>query len=82
MKKRNLSFWFTTKFTIVSVVVLNFMGFSLALLVTQKLKTSNILKTIFFMPNLIGGIILGFIWQFIFTKVFAGIGDAIGVKSL
>ena len=44
MKKRNLSFWFTTKFTIVSVVVLNFMGFSLALLVRQKLKTSNILK--------------------------------------
>lgn len=76
------SFWFTTKFTVVSVIVLNVMGFSLALLVTQKLKTSNMLKTIFFMPNLIGGLILGFIWQFIFNKVFAGIGQAIGVKSL
>lgn len=76
------SFWFTTKFTVVSVIVLNIMGFSLALLVTQKLKTSNMLKTIFFMPNLIGGLILGFIWQFIFNKVFAGIGQAIGAKSL
>ena len=50
------------------------MGFGLALLVTQKLKTSNILKTIFFMPNLIGGLILGFIWQFIFQEVFSSIG--------
>lgn len=76
------SFWFTTKFTIVSVIVLNVLGFSLALLVTQKLKTSNILKTIFFMPNLIGGLILGFIWQFIFQEVFASVGNAIGVDSL
>lgn len=76
------SFWFTTKFTIVSVIVLNVIGFSLALLVTQKLKTSNILKTIFFMPNLIGGLILGFIWQFIFQEVFATIGNTIGVESL
>ncbi|NLK96126.1 MAG: sugar ABC transporter permease [Clostridiales bacterium] len=76
------SFWFTTKFTIVSVIVLNVIGFLLALLVTQKLKTSNILKTIFFMPNLIGGLILGFIWQFIFQEVFATIGNTIGVESL
>ena len=76
------SFWFTTKFTIVSVIVLNVLGFSLALLVTQKLKTSNILKTIFFMPNLIGGLILGFIWQFIFQEVFASVGNAIGVEAL
>lgn len=72
------SFWFTAKFTIVSVVVLNIMGFGLALLVTQKIKTSGVLKTIFFMPNLIGGLILGFIWQFIFQEVFASIGKAIG----
>lgn len=76
------SFWFTTKFTIVSVVVLNAFGFGLALLVTQKLKISNPLKTIFFMPNLIGGLILGFIWQFIFQEVFAGIGGLIGVNSM
>lgn len=76
------SFWFTTKFTIVSVIVLNLMGFGLALLVTQKLKTSNTLKTIFFMPNLIGGLILGFIWQFVFQEVFAGVGKVIGSKGL
>ena len=76
------AFWFTTKFTIVSVITLNAMGFGLALLVTRKFKGSEILKTIFFMPNLIGGLILGFIWQFIFQEVFASIGKIIGVSSL
>lgn len=76
------SLWFTTKFTVVSVILINFFGLSLALLVTQKFKTNNLLRTVFFMPNLIGGLILGFIWQFIFIKVFAGIGEIIGVESL
>lgn len=76
------SFLFTTKFTIVSVIVLNIMGFSLALLVTKKLKINGALKTIFFMPNLIGGLILGFIWQFVFKEVFASVGNAIGQESL
>lgn len=68
------SFLFTAKFTIVSVVILNCIGFGLALLVTTKMRSNNLLRTIFFMPNLIGGLILGFIWQFIFTQVFAGLG--------
>lgn len=76
------SFWFTTKFTVLSVVVLNVIAFGLALLVTKKTKISSLLKTIFFMPNLIGGLILGFIWQFIFKEVFASIGTAIGQDSL
>lgn len=76
------SFWFTTKFTIVSVIVLNLMGFGLALLVTRKSKINDILKTVFFMPNLIGGLILGFIWQFIFKEIFAKIGQNIGSDSL
>ncbi len=76
------SFWFTTKFTIVSVIVLNVMGFALALFVTRKFKGNEIVKTIFFMPNLIGGLILGFIWQFIFQEVFAAIGKAIGANWL
>lgn len=70
------SFLFTIKFTIVSVVVLNVLGFSLALIATRTSKLSNTLRTIFFMPNLIGGLILGFIWQFIFTQVFSLIGTA------
>lgn len=74
--------WFTTKIAIVSVILLNFLGLGLALLVTQKMRTSNLMRTIFFMPNLIGGLILGFIWQFIFISVFGSIGDKFGVEAL
>lgn len=72
------SFIFTAKFTVVSVLVINAIGFSLALLVTRESRISNLLRTIFFMPNLIGGLILGFIWQFIFVNVFNGLGDVLG----
>ncbi|GCD08782.1 hypothetical protein Ctaglu_04050 [Clostridium tagluense] len=71
------SFKFTALFTVVSVVVINCIGFGLALLVTTGMKGNNLLRTIFFMPNLIGGLILGFIWQFIFTQVFAGLGNVL-----
>lgn len=76
------SLWFTFRFAFVSVIVLNVMGLGLALLVTSKLKTRNALRTVFFMPNLIGGLILGFIWQFIFIRVFATIGDFTGIEGL
>lgn len=74
--------WFTTKFSIVSIVLINVIGLGLALIVTQKFKGSMLLRTIFFMPNLIGGLILGFIWQFIFIKAFASIGEVLGIQSL
>jgi len=74
--------WFTVKFSVVSVIMINIIGLSLALLVTSHVKSSKLLRTIFFMPNLIGGLILGFIWQFIFIKVFASIGEIIGMESL
>jgi raffinose/stachyose/melibiose transport system permease protein len=70
--------WFTTKFTIACVILLNFIGLGLALLVTRNLKTKTFLRTIFFMPNLIGGLILGFIWQFIFINVFDAVGKMAG----
>ncbi|WP_251860041.1 sugar ABC transporter permease [Clostridium sp. Marseille-Q2269] len=76
------AFIFTFKFAIVSVILINLIGFGLALLVTRGMKTSNILRSIFFLPNMIGGIILGFIWQFIFTKVFDVIGSKIGWSFL
>lgn len=69
------SFWFTTRFTITNVILANVLGFLLALLLSQALKTKNMLRTIFFMPNVIGGLLLGFIWQFIFVKGFATIGE-------
>lgn len=72
------SFWITTKYTIAAITITNLVGFSLALLVTQPLKTRNILRTVFFIPNLIGGLLLGFIWQFIFVKGFVSIGELTG----
>lgn len=74
------SLWFTGAFSVASVIGINIIGLSLALLVTQKIgKFTTIFRTVFFMPNLIGGIILGFIWQFIFLKAFEGIADFTGL---
>lgn len=61
--------WFTVKFTIVSVVTINVIAFLLALLLTKGLKGTNIFRTVFFMPNLIGGIVLGYIWLMIINGV-------------
>ena len=72
------AFLFTAKFSVVSVVMINLIGFGLALLVTRGMKISNFLRSIFFMPNMVGGLILGFIWQFIFTKAFDSIGTKLG----
>ena len=60
---------FTTKFVIVSVITVNVFAFALAYLLTRKLKGTNVFRTIFFMPNLIGGIVLGYIWQIIINGV-------------
>ncbi len=68
------SFLFTSVFAVIAIVIINVLALGLALIVTQPLKYSNALRTIFFMPNLIGGLILGFIWQFIFISVFAQLG--------
>jgi raffinose/stachyose/melibiose transport system permease protein len=76
------SFLFTLKFTVLSIILLNLIGFGLALIVTKESKFTNLLRTIFFMPNLIGGLILGFIWQFIFVEVFSSIGTLTGIKWL
>ncbi|WP_054938884.1 carbohydrate ABC transporter permease [Paenibacillus ihuae] len=72
------SFWFTVRFTLLGVVLTNVVGFFLAYLLTKPLKTRNMLRTIFFMPNVIGGLLLGFIWQFIFIKGFATLGETTG----
>ncbi|SFK16382.1 raffinose/stachyose/melibiose transport system permease protein [Halobacillus dabanensis] len=76
------SIWFTVKFAVVTVILLNIMGLGLALLVTRNIKSSNLLRTVFFMPNLIGGLILGFIWQFIFISVFGDIAGLTGIEGL
>lgn len=61
--------WFTIKFTIVSVISVNVLAFGLSLLLTRAIKGTNIFRTIFFMPNLIGGIVLGYIWNLMINGV-------------
>ncbi|MBE4909130.1 sugar ABC transporter permease [Bacillus luteolus] len=73
------SFLFTTKFMLAAVAVSNLIGFGFALLLNAALKTRNILRTVFFIPNVIGGLLLGFIWQFIFIKGFSSIGNVTGL---
>ncbi|TFE19767.1 carbohydrate ABC transporter permease [Cohnella luojiensis] len=74
------SFGFTARFTLVAVVLTNAVGFALALILTRYLKLRNVLRTIFFLPNVIGGLLLGFIWQFIFVKGFAAMGNWTGLS--
>lgn len=55
--------WYTALFTVVTVVLINVLAFAVALLLTKGFRGTNIFRTVFFMPNLIGGIVLGYIWQ-------------------
>ncbi|MCZ8539742.1 carbohydrate ABC transporter permease [Psychrobacillus psychrodurans] len=76
------STWKTTLFTILAVISVNIIGLVFALLVTSKLRTSNAARTMVFMPYLIGGLILGYIWQFIFLDVFTLIGQITGLENV
>lgn len=66
--------WFTVKFTVVSTLSVNLIAFALAFLLTRGLKGTNFFRTVFFVPNLIGGIVLGYIWQLIINGMLAGLG--------
>ena len=63
------SLWFTIKFTVVSVITINIFAFMLALLLTRALKGTSFFRTVFFMPNLIGGIVLGYIWNLLINSI-------------
>jgi raffinose/stachyose/melibiose transport system permease protein len=76
------SFLVTVLYAIMSIVVLNVCAFFMALLVTGKLKFNNFYRAGFFLPNLIGGLILGYIWQFIFNSAIPSLGSAIGFTWL
>ena len=69
--------WFTVKFAVVSVILINVFAFALAMLLTRGKKGTNVFRTIFFMPNLIGGIVLGYIWQLIINGVLYKFGATI-----
>lgn len=66
--------WFTVKFTVVSMVSVNLLAFLLALALTQKIRGQNVFRTIFFMPNLIGGIVLGYIGMLIINGLLLRFG--------
>ena len=68
------SLWFTVKFTVVSVLSVNILAFFLALVLTRGIKGTNLFRTVFFMPNLIGGIVLGYIWNLIINGVLEHFG--------
>lgn len=61
--------WFTTKFAVVAVITINLFAFILALMLTRRIKGTNFFRTVFFLPNLIGGIVLGWLWQMILNGI-------------
>ena len=65
------SLWYTTLFTIVTVILINFFAFAVAMALTTKIKGNYLFRTIFFMPNLIGGIVLGYIWSLLLNGILA-----------
>lgn len=75
------AFWYTALFAVVSLVVINVIAFLLAYALTQKLRGTNLFRTIFFMPNLIGGIVLGYIWQLIFNGILAQYNQALNLNE-
>jgi raffinose/stachyose/melibiose transport system permease protein len=73
--------WFSVRFTFVSVIVTNIIAFALALMLSGGVRGTNLYRTLIFMPNLIGGIVLGYIWQFIINGVLSVAGVTITVDA-
>jgi raffinose/stachyose/melibiose transport system permease protein len=76
------SLWLTLKFVVATVFFVNVVGFGLAYLVTSGIKIQNSLRTAYFTPNLIGGLVLGYIWQFIFVQSLPAFGKTFGIEWL
>ena len=68
------AFWFTVRFTVVSTLLINILALIIALFLTRGIKGTNLFRTVFFMPNLIGGIVLGYIWQILLNCVLSLLG--------
>lgn len=76
------SLWLTLKFVVATVFFVNLVGFGLAYLVTSGMKIQNSMRTAYFTPNLIGGLVLGYIWQFIFVQTLPTLGVKLGIGWL
>ena len=75
------AFWYTALFAITSLVIINVLAFAVAYALTQGIKGSNLFRTVFFMPNLIGGIVLGYIWSMIFDGILSRMNTSILLES-
>ena len=71
------SLWYTVLFTVLSMLLINVLAFAVAMVLTKPVRGKNIFRTVFFMPNLIGGIILGYIWQLLLNGVLAHWGKTL-----
>lgn len=76
------SFLITLEFTVLNVVAVNVVAFLISLLVTSEIRGRNVYRAGFFVPNLIGGIVLGSIWQFIFSSILPSVGQALNIAGL
>lgn len=75
------AFWYTALFAVVSLVLINVLAFVVAYLLTQNIKGANLFRTVFFMPNLIGGIVLGYIWNMIFEGILSRFGTHLVMET-
>ena len=75
------AFWYTALFAIVSLVLINLFAFAVAYVLTREIRGANLFRTVFFMPNLIGGIVLGYIWSMIFDGILSRYNTSILMES-
>ena len=75
------AFWYTALFAVVSLVLINVIAFAIAYALTRGIKGSNLFRTVFFMPNLIGGIVLGYIWSMIFNGILIKYSTSVVLES-
>ena len=76
------SFLVTLLFTVLNIITVNVVAFIISLLVTSEIRGRNVYRAGFFVPNLIGGIVLGLVWQFIFSNILPSIGQTLGWPTL
>ncbi len=72
----------TIIYSVIAVVLVNLVAFLLAFLVTSGVKGQNFFRAGFFIPNLIGGIVLGYVWKFVFNRAFVAVGNALSIEAL
>ena len=75
------AFWYTALFALVSLVTINLLAFAVAYVLTRNIKGSNIFRTVFFLPNLIGGIVLAYIWSMIFDGILVRYGTSVLLET-